>query len=182
MDEHWNDMETLEEPLRRFLGTRCRDDTEIDDIIQETFLRCARFRSGLRKPENLRPWAFRIAANVLLDRVRRTARVEQRRDMDYPLGTLPAPESVACEARVMVEGESLPSDEAVDLLERALAQLSQSDAELVRGHYLEGAPRKRHSDAMLKVHLYRARQRLAAAMRTQLRRQRMRELEGFLVK
>lgn len=182
MDEQWKDMETLEEPLRRFLGTRCRDDTEIDDVIQETFLRCARFRAGLRRPDKLRQWAFRIAANVLLDRVRRQARVEQRRDMDYPLGTLPAPESVACEARVMVEGEPLPNDEAVDLLERALSQLSRADAELVRGHYLDDAPRKPHSDAMLKVHLYRARRRLAAAMRTQLRHQRMRELEGFLVK
>ena len=166
--------------MRRFLQTRCRDDAEIDDVIQETYLRAARFRAYLRTPENLRPWAFRIAGNILLDRISKEARLHKCREMDYPLDSVPAPESLACEALIRVGELSVDSEEAVDLLDKALGDLGGSDRELVEHHYLGKPTDQVLPDAVIKVRLYRARRRIELAIGAELRRQRLLEAHGAL--
>lgn len=180
MDPCWTELAALEVPLRRFLQTRCRDDGEIDDIIQETYLRAARFRASLRIPEKLRPWAFRIAGNILLDRVRKEARLHKCREMDYPLDSVPAPESLACEALIRVGELSVDSEEAVDMLDKALGDLGVADRELVEHHYLGKPTDQILPDAVIKVRLYRARRRIGRAMSAALRRQRLLEAHGAL--
>ena len=66
----WGELEDLRPALRSFLARRCRDESELDDVVQETLLRAARYRGSLTRSGSLRPWALRIAANVLCDRVR----------------------------------------------------------------------------------------------------------------
>ena len=171
----WSQMDRLEEPLRRFLATRCRDEAQLDDVLQETFLRCARYRSSLRNPDRLLSWAFRISTNVLLDMLRKDARFEGRRDLNQALGALPAPPSDPLEGSMCVAGTELPKDEAVELLGRALRDLGGRDRALVEQHYL-GSPRTEQlPEAVHKVRLYRARRRLAAAFQARLKRQELRE-------
>jgi len=171
----WSEMDLLEEPLRRFLATRCRDEAQLDDVLQETFLRCARYRRSLRDPNRLLSWAFRISGNVLLDTFRKDARFDGRRDLDQALGTLPAPPDEPYQGSMCVAGTELPKDEAVELLGRALEDLGDRDRALVEQHYL-GSPRTEElPDSVLKVRLYRARRRLAAAFHARLKRQELRE-------
>lgn len=48
------------------------DAAAAEDIVQETFLRMFGFLSGLRDDTPLRPWLKRVAANLAIDRLRRT--------------------------------------------------------------------------------------------------------------
>jgi DNA-directed RNA polymerase specialized sigma24 family protein len=70
----WSGLEELRPSLQRLLARRCRDAAELDDVVQETLLRAARYRAKLSERERLRGWAMRIAINVLRDRVRRRER------------------------------------------------------------------------------------------------------------
>ena len=74
----WRGLERLEDDLRAYLCRRCRDQSEMDDVVQETLLRAARYRRSLCDPAKLRGWAMRIAANVLRDHVRRECRMQRR--------------------------------------------------------------------------------------------------------
>lgn len=57
--------------LRRFFQTRVLDWADIDDLIQEVFLRLA--RRGLADIDNIEGYMFQAAANVLRDRIRHRA-------------------------------------------------------------------------------------------------------------
>jgi RNA polymerase sigma-70 factor (ECF subfamily) len=50
------------------------DRHEAEDIIQETLLRCWRHQDLSRSPEEMRPWLFRVARNLVIDN-RRARRV-----------------------------------------------------------------------------------------------------------
>ncbi len=67
----WDGLEELRPALHRYLARRCRDEGEVDDVVQETFLRAARYRGSLAQPQKLQGWALRIALNVLRDQRRR---------------------------------------------------------------------------------------------------------------
>lgn len=68
--------------LRRFLGRRIGDPAERDEVVQESFLRLARYGKidGLQNP---RSFLFRIAENLMRDRQRR--RRARRDDQHDPL-------------------------------------------------------------------------------------------------
>ena len=71
----WDGLEEMRDSLRAFLVRHCTDENDIEDVIQETFLRAARYRR--RRPvQCLRPWAMRIALNVLADARRRVVRTQ----------------------------------------------------------------------------------------------------------
>ena len=57
----------LDASLRRSLRRRARDEHELDDLVQEAFLRVQAGLSGLRDAERLEAWAGRIARNALID-------------------------------------------------------------------------------------------------------------------
>lgn len=168
----WTDLEDIEAPLRYFLSTRCRDDSEIDDIVQETFLRCARYRERLRHPDKLRSWAFRIAANVLLDRIRKETRLDRQRVPETTYHNLAAPETLEEEPVMCLAGLPLMEDEVGELVDGALERLKELDRELVEQYYLGRPGPVSVSDSIAKVRLYRARQRMAIWMSGELRRRR----------
>ena len=58
--------------LRRWFGTRAKNDAEADELLQETFLRIHTKLPDLRDEERLGPWVQRIARNVLVDSWRST--------------------------------------------------------------------------------------------------------------
>lgn len=56
-------------PLRRYFQRRVRGAAEVDDLLQDVFVRLARQDLGV--VENMQGYVFQIAANVLRDRDRR---------------------------------------------------------------------------------------------------------------
>lgn len=67
----WRD---LEAELRPFVARRVRAQTDVDDILQDVFLRMQRGLAGLRDDERFGPWVYRIARNAIADHQRVAAR------------------------------------------------------------------------------------------------------------
>jgi len=173
--EEWQGLEELRGVLRGVLSRHCLDESETDDVIQETYLRAARYRSNLTEAKRLRSWTIRIAMNVLADWKRRAQRC------------LPTAPDDAC---LQVEGEAGPHEDlevpfrldrwqleketALGVLTQALGDLDGAD-QRVLGSFYRGAQSCRETadecdipPHLVKVRLFRARQRLLRAIRGRL--------------
>jgi RNA polymerase sigma-70 factor (ECF subfamily) len=69
--------------LQAFLVRRCRDRALAEDLLQQTFLRMHRSRESFEPGARVSPWAFTIAARVLVD--------GSRADRREPVGTASVP-------------------------------------------------------------------------------------------
>jgi RNA polymerase sigma-70 factor (ECF subfamily) len=69
--------------LRRFFQRRSSEPADVDDLVQEVFLRLTR-RGDLAGVDNLEGYVFQTAANVLRDRARR--RATHRAHAHQPIG------------------------------------------------------------------------------------------------
>lgn len=67
----WKEIETR---LRPYVAKRVATASDVDDILQETFLRMQRGIAGLRDGESFGGWIYRIAQHVIIDRARLRAR------------------------------------------------------------------------------------------------------------
>jgi len=164
----WAGLVELERELRAFLGRRCRDESELDDVVQETFLRAARFRASVHDTRNLRGWTLRIGGNVLRDRQRRESRLPRQAapgGLDLELLGDPR-EALEHERAVRVGDRWVASDDAIEVLRAALGRLVEHDRAVLAAYYGRGAstaeialelglPRE-----LVKVRLFRARRRL----------------------
>lgn len=59
------------QPVARFLAAAGADSGEVDDLVQETFIRAFRSVDGWRGDAAFRSWLFTIASNLLRDQYRR---------------------------------------------------------------------------------------------------------------
>ncbi len=86
--------------LTRYLAGAGAASSEVEDLVQETFLKAFRGLSGWRGGGSLRGWLFRIASNLLKDRFRQSkGRVFlEINDQDLPDHSDPAGELAASEA------------------------------------------------------------------------------------
>lgn len=172
----WGGLERLEPELRRYLRRRCRDASEEDDVVQETLLRAARYRPSLLEPDRLGGWSQRIAANVLRDRRRRESRLARAEGGPAGLEALvdPADDGVEEERLVRVGEVELELGVVLAHLERALRGLRERDRRVLRSYYQrEGGTARVARElaiprSLVKVRLYRARQRLGIALRQRL--------------
>jgi RNA polymerase sigma-70 factor (ECF subfamily) len=176
---HWNGLEGLEPELRRYLRRRCRDASEADDVVQETLLRAARYRPGLVEPQRIHGWIQRIAANVLRDLRRREGRhgrveVDGWRGLDRLQGREPAPGEVDQEAYLRVGGLALERGMLLEHLACVLGMLRDGDRRVLSSYYHgEGSSARAALELgiarrLVKVRLYRARQRLSRMLRQRL--------------
>ncbi len=107
------------------------DPDDVEDVVQEAFIRAFRGLGGLKEPSRFGPWLLTIARNRALSRLaRRRAGAELS-------------EGLAREAAVEAEGEVSPPDpEAgaeVEVVRRVIAELPEGpEKETVRLFYLEG--------------------------------------------
>jgi RNA polymerase sigma-70 factor (ECF subfamily) len=177
--EAWNGLGELRPVLRSFLARRCACPSEIDDVIQETLIRAARYRDSLSDRTRLRGWTVRIAANVLADQLRRRASRERRQAEAPPeFEELPssqhAPAEVGEYVRLRLGGWEVEKDMALRYLGEEFLALGRDDR-LVLGSFYSGAMSCREtaelcgiSKQLVRVRLFRARRRLLKAMRRRL--------------
>lgn len=64
----------LEAKLRPFVARRVRSDVDVDDIVQDVFLRMQRGLAGLRDDERFGPWVYRVARSAIVDYQRAAAK------------------------------------------------------------------------------------------------------------
>lgn len=169
--EAWCGLEDLAQFLRRVVGPRCRDESELDDVVQEACMRAARYRASLADEVRLKPWAARIALNVLADRITRS-RDQQGLGVEDDGEALPAPEpDESAPAEYRVGSWLVEREEAMGHLGSAMAGLRVDDRRLLDAFY-KGGESCRHvaevcdlTPKLAKVRLFRARRRLLKLMR-----------------
>lgn len=67
----WRD---LDAKLRPFVARRVRAEADVDDVVQEVFLRMQRGLAGLRDDERFGPWVYQVARSAIADHQRAAAR------------------------------------------------------------------------------------------------------------
>lgn len=113
-----------EKPLFSFLRRMTGNAADAEDVFQDTFLRVHSHRDQYRNGAPFRPWLYRIAANLSVDRLRR----RKRRwwfSLDAPSGGHPEGLSLAdsLAARGADADTGARAQETALALERALAAL-----------------------------------------------------------
>jgi RNA polymerase sigma factor (sigma-70 family) len=174
----WDGLDALRANLRRSLQRFDVCSSDIDDVVQEAFLRAARYRHRLTDDARLPQWVTRIAVNVMHDRLRRGTRL--------PLVETSEDRFALIESREGIPGDG-PGDEWLESdgevyerglmlrhLGRALAELSPADRRALARWYArpdgESAASLvcERSPQLAKVHVFRARCRLVRLLRKRL--------------
>lgn len=105
----------------------------IEDLVQEVFVRVVRMIGAYEHDGRFEAWIFRIAANLVRDRLRRTKRAPKFVDE----GSLGGGEGGDTGGLDRLEGPSEPADarlvrgEAIDALNDALTRLPEAEREVV---------------------------------------------------
>lgn len=146
----WSAHET---ELRSWARRRLRNPAEVDDLIQDLFLKALRQGERFCSVNNARAWLFEVARNTLADRLR-VARE-----------TIELPEDLSAPVE-----ETDTVDDLTACLPRVLAELSNEDRDAITQCDLQGVPQADFAAASglslsaAKSRLQRARQRLKARM------------------
>lgn len=122
--------------LLRFLIARTGDAAEAEDVVQELWVRLATAPTG--PVLNGRAYLFRMAHNLVLDRVRARARrsAREQRWSDAEQGAVPAAGEVV-DAHPTIEEEMVARDE-VARLASAIANLPDGARRVLRLHKIDG--------------------------------------------
>lgn len=157
--------------LRAYLSRRCRDENEVDDVVQETFLRAARRAPNGYTVRSPRAWLFRIATNVLCDWARGDRdRCATGADLEELVPARPSARDDGEDPLVCVDGRWVEHSTLVRMLPPALADLDDADRRVLDRYYRDGldcrqtARRCGLSAGLVKVRLFRARRRLGRAL------------------
>ena len=115
--------------LIRFLRPRVGAWDAAEEVAQDTYVRLANVPNST-EIKNLRAYIFRVAANIAIDRGRRTTRISTRQDSDLDLNA--------------VQDQAPSSETSVDLrlrlrhLQSALAELTENQRRAVIMNLVEG--------------------------------------------
>lgn len=153
----------LDRKLRPFVARRLERDSDVDDVLQNVFLKIQRGLSTLRDDERFGPWVYRVARSAIMDHLRASARHPLASDEAAAALQAEVNDSVAETSRDVereVAGYALmfvnllpsPYREALTLTE--LEGLSQRAAAEMLGISLSG----------MKSRVQRGRQKLRAAL------------------
>ena len=95
IDEIWN---SFTAQLRRFIASRVHTEADVDDILQEVFIKIHRGIDKLEDPSKLHAWIFQITRNAIADHYRKTEHyVEASDELPEVLAEETASEEVAAE-------------------------------------------------------------------------------------
>jgi RNA polymerase sigma-70 factor, ECF subfamily len=139
-------------PLRAYVARTLGDFSQVDDIVQESFLRLLRMPDAPGDAEQLRKLVFRIASNLMAD--------EWRRRRRSPAAPAEAPDP-----------PSHDPDSALRLdMTRVFAQLTPQQRQMMWLSYVEGEDHREIAAALglregsIRVLLHRTRKKLAALL------------------
>lgn len=65
---------SLRDRFRTFVAKRVADEAEVDDILQEVFLRMHRKLDSLKDPDKILSWLYQITRHAIIDHYRASAR------------------------------------------------------------------------------------------------------------
>lgn len=99
-------------PLVRYFGKRIREAYDVDDLVQEVFVRLVR-QAAIESVQQIDSYVFQTAANVIRDRVRRHA--ARRHSEHKELLESDLPTNDLCPERVLLGKEQL--DRAIAAIE-----------------------------------------------------------------
>jgi RNA polymerase sigma-70 factor (ECF subfamily) len=68
--DFWEVYDRYYSRVHAYAASMLRDSTSSDDVVQETFMRAQAHLDGLREPDRMVGWLFRIAHNVCMDHLR----------------------------------------------------------------------------------------------------------------
>lgn len=85
----WRD---LEAKLRPFVGKRLRSEADVDDVVQDVFLRMQRGLADLRDDERFGPWVYQVARSAIAEH-QRTAQRHPLTDAEPPDAEAPSVEN-----------------------------------------------------------------------------------------
>lgn len=123
--------------FRAFIAKRVADEAEVDDILQEVFLRMHRRIDGLRDPRRVVSWVYQITRHAIIDHYR--AR-ERRREV--PVGLAADMEMTGTAPVTPVAGDSgeagEPCSELAGCLRPMIARLAKDYREAVMLVELDG--------------------------------------------
>ncbi len=91
----------VREPLGRYLASLGVNPSEIDEVIQESFLRLHRHLCAGAPGQNLQGWVFRVAQNLVRDRRRGWHGRNVGQIEDYPEAALASTSDATPEERVL---------------------------------------------------------------------------------
>ena len=124
--------EHLHEGLRAFIAKRVGNEAEIEDLLQEVFLRVHQHAQSLQEPERMVSWVFQITRNAIVDHYRSSA--QRRRELPAGLAT-----EIDQDKNVMaVEEENEAKYELSHCLRPMIDRLSPDYREAIRLVELEG--------------------------------------------
>jgi RNA polymerase sigma-70 factor (ECF subfamily) len=140
--------------LRAYIARTLGDASQVDDFVQESYLKLLRMPAAPNDPLQLRPLLFRIASNLVADEWRRRRRAANAAD-PYAL-----------------EANRSPPDMVLRLdMIRVFQQLKPQQRQMMWLAYVEGADHREIAAALglragsVRVLLHRARRRLASLLR-----------------
>lgn len=144
-----------EAELRRWLLARAPNTSEVDDLLQDVFLKTLKHRDRLDSISQPRAWLFEVTRNTLIDRLRIS-----REGLSIPedLDAVPAPREQADAVDTLAQA----------CLPRVLAELDPSDREAIELCDLQG---------MSQAHFAQLKQLTLAAAKSRVQRARKRMRE-----
>ncbi len=141
--------------LRHWASRRLADAAEVEDLLQDLFLKAMRQGDRFCSIDNARAWLFEVARNALTDRLR--ARRDSEALHDDLAATVEEPATV---------------DQLIACLPRVLSELSEEDREIITRCDLQGMTQAEFARLQglslsgAKSRLQRARERLRIRMAT----------------
>jgi RNA polymerase sigma factor (sigma-70 family) len=121
----------LLEPLRRYARSLTRDESQAEDLVQDTLVRAYEGRSSFRSSGNLRGWLLSILHNTFIDNRRRhmaeLRRLEQAAEL-ADTAVPPEQESAVRLQQVQAAFMSLPDEQRAALHLVAVEGLSYQEA------------------------------------------------------
>ena len=139
--------------LRAYVARVSGDRSQVDDVVQESYLRLLRMPAAPDDPQQLRRLLFRIASNLMTDEWRRRRRARTAADAN------------ALEPK----GSSPDLALRLDMI-RVFQQLAPQQRQMMWLAYVEGADHREIAAALglregsVRVLLHRARRRLASLL------------------
>lgn len=162
-------VERFERPVFGLIVRIVRRPELAEELAQETFVKAWRALARFDPERKFSSWLFKIAHNAALDSLRRKG--EETLSLDEPVAEGEGPRELPADPNAEDPLLRLTARGAGRALERAIAGLRPQYREVLLLRFAEGLAYEEIAEVLgaplgtVKVHLFRARKELAAAMR-----------------